>query len=103
MQSGSSLNPDPALCMHSQALVQALQQENTDTFAELVKNVSLTGARVSELLSNHEASLGSQVEGQINSLEQEVERLRWRSADLSLLADIRDPVCFLKVRNIRLG
>lgn len=102
-QRGSLLNPHPALCLHCQALVQALRQENTDAFAELVENVNLTGTRVSELLRNHEDSLGSQVEGQINSLEQEVERLRWRSADLCLLADIKDPVCFLKVRNISLG
>lgn len=103
MQNGDPLNPHAALCVRSQALVQALQQENADMFTELIKNVSLTGKQVSELLRNHEASLGSQVEGQINSLEQEVERLRWRSADLSLLADIKDPVCFLKVKNIRLG
>lgn len=88
--------------MHSQALVQALQQENTDSFAKLVRNVNLTGTKVSELLSDHEASLSSQVEGQINSLQQEVEQLRWRSADLSLLADVKDPVCFLKVRTIKL-
>lgn len=69
----------------------------------MVKNVDLTGTQVGELLSNHEASLGSQVEGQINRLEQEVERLRWRSSDLSLLADIKDPVCFLKVRSTRLS
>lgn len=97
------MNAHPGVCLLSQALVQALRQENTHTFAELVKNVNLTGTRVEELLSNHEASLGSQVEGQMNSLEQEVERLRWRSADLSRLADMKDPVCFLKVRNIRLG
>lgn len=89
--------------MNSQALVQALQQENTNSFAELVKSVNLTGTRVNELLSNHEASLGSQVEGQINSLEQEVAQLRWRSTDLSRLVSMKDPVCFLKVRNIRLG
>lgn len=88
---------------HSQALVQALQQESTDTFAQLVKDVSLAGARVGELLSNHEASLGSQVEGHVNSLEQEVKQLRWRSADLSLLADVKDPVCFLKVRKHQVG
>lgn len=89
--------------VHPQALVQALQQESTDAFAELVRNVNLTGTQVSELLSNHEASLGSQVEGHINSLQQEVEQLRWRSADLSTMAAIKDPVCFLKVRNVRLG
>uniref|UniRef100_H3DA24 Tripartite motif containing 65 n=1 Tax=Tetraodon nigroviridis TaxID=99883 RepID=H3DA24_TETNG len=75
---------------------QALQQESTDAFAELVRNVNLTGTQVSELLSNHEASLGSQVEGHINSLQQEVEQLRWRSTDLSTMAAIKDPVCFLK-------
>lgn len=103
MQSGSSPNPHPAFCMHSQALVHALQQENRDRFAELVKNLNLAHTQISELLINHEASLGSQVEGQINSLEQEVDRLRWRSANLSLLANVKDPVCFLKVRNIKLG
>lgn len=103
MHSGSSLNAHPALWMHSQALVQALQQENTDTFAELLKTVNLTGTQVGELLGNQEASLGSQVEAQLNSLEQEVERLRWRSADLGRLADIKDPVCFLKVRNVSMG
>lgn len=97
------MNPPPGVCMNSQALIQALQQENTNSFAELVKSVNLTGTLVNELLSNHEACLGSQVAGQINSLEQEVAQLRWMSTDLSRLASMKDPVSFLKVRNIGLG
>lgn len=81
----------------SQALVQALQQESTDLFTELVKTVNMTGTQVSELLSTHEASVGSQVEVQVQKLEQEVARLRGRSAELSQLADMQDHICFLKV------
>lgn len=80
-----------------QALVQALQQEGVDLFTALVKTVNVTGAQVSELLSTHEASLSSQVEVQVQKLEQEVARLRGRSTELSQLADMQDHVCFLKV------
>lgn len=87
--------------MGPQALVQALLQENTDSFAELVESLNLAATRVGELLSSHEASLDSQAEGRINRLEQEVAQLHRRSAELIRLADMRDPVCFLKVTNIR--
>lgn len=78
------------------ALVQALQQESTDLFSELIKNVNLTGTEVGGILSTHETSLGSQVEGQIHRLEQEVARLRWKSEELSRLADMQDHIRFLK-------
>lgn len=92
-----------SLCVAPQALVQALRQENADSFAEMVEKLSLAGARVDELLGDREASLGSQAEGRINRLQQEAAQLRWRSADLSRLADMKDPVCFLKVTSIRQG
>lgn len=78
-------------------MVQALEKDSTDLFSEIVKNVDLTSTQVGELLSNHESSLGSQVEGQIHRLEQEVAQLHWRSEELNRLADIQDNVCFLKV------
>lgn len=77
-------------------MVQALEQESTDLFSELTKTVSTTGDQVGELLGAHETSLGSQVEGQIHRLEQEVAQLRWRSEELSRLADMQDHICFLK-------
>lgn len=83
--------------------MQALQQESTDLFSALIKNMSLTGDEVGELLSTHETALGSQVEGQIHSLEQEVAQLRWRSEELSRLADMQDHICFLKVLSVRQG
>lgn len=84
-------------------MVQALQQESADVFPELVKNVNLTGTQVGELLSTHETSLGSQVEGQIQSLEQELVQLRWKSTELSQLADMQDHICFLKVLVLNWG
>lgn len=63
--------------------------------------MNLAATRVNELLSSHQAALDSQAEGRINRLEQEVAQLRRRSAELIRLADMRDPVCFLKVTNIR--
>ncbi|XP_035536134.1 finTRIM family, member 86 [Morone saxatilis] len=90
------LNEIPHVARQHKALVQALQQETTDVFSDLVKNVNLTGSEVGELLGSHENSLGSQVEGQINGLEQEVAQLRWKSAELSRLADMQDHICFLK-------
>ncbi|XP_070826975.1 finTRIM family, member 86 [Chaetodon trifascialis] len=90
------LNELPHAARQHKALVQALQQESTDVFSELVKNVNLTGVKIGELLSTHETSLGSQVEGQIHRLEQEVAQLRWKSAELSKLADMQDHICFLK-------
>lgn len=77
--------------------MQALQQEGADLFTELVKAVNMTGTQVSELLSTHEASLSSQVEVQVQKLEQEVARLRGRSTELSQLADMQDHIGFLKV------
>lgn len=85
------------LFQHPQALVQALQQESTDIFSDLVKTVNLTGTQVGELLSTHETSLGSEVEGQAHKLEQEVAQLRWKSEELSRLAEMQDHICFLKV------
>lgn len=88
-------------CLHYQALVQALEKESTDLFMELAKNVNLTGTQVSELLSTHEASLGSQAEGQLNRLEQQVAQLNWKREELSRLADMQDDVCFLKVTSVK--
>lgn len=82
----------------SQALVQALQQERLDVFSELVNTMELAGNRVGELLGAHESSLGSQVEGQIHRLEQEVAQLHWKHEELSGLANVRDHICFLKVK-----
>lgn len=90
------------LSVHSQALVQALEQENTDLFSELIKYVNLTGVQIGKVLNNHETSLGSRVEGQIHRLEQEVASLRWKNEELSRLADMQDHVCFLKVFGVRL-
>ena len=81
-------------------MVQALEQESTDLFSELVKNVNYTGIQVGELLSTHGTSLGSQIEGQIHRLEQEVVQLRWKSEELSRLADMQDHICFLKVMSV---
>ncbi|XP_019963480.2 finTRIM family, member 86 [Paralichthys olivaceus] len=86
----------PHLARQHKALVQALQQESTDLYTELAKNVSLTGTQAGELLSTHETSIGSQVEVQIHRLEQEVAQLGWKSEELSRLADMQDNVCFLK-------
>lgn len=86
----------PHVARQHKALVQALEQEGTDLFSELVKNVNVTGIQVGEVLSTHETSLGSQVEGQIQKLEQEVASLRWKSDELSRLADMQDHICFLK-------
>lgn len=86
----------PHFARQHKALVQALEKESTDLFMELAKNVNLTGTQVSELLSTHEASLGSQTEGQLNRLEQQVAQLNWKSEELSRLADMQDDVCFLK-------
>ncbi|XP_074536355.1 finTRIM family, member 86 isoform X1 [Halichoeres trimaculatus] len=90
------LNVLPHTARQHKALVQALEQESTDLFSELVKKVNQTGIQVGELLSTHEASLGSQVEGQLHRMEQEVAQLRWKSEELSRLADMQDHICFLK-------
>ncbi|XP_047450765.1 finTRIM family, member 86 isoform X2 [Mugil cephalus] len=86
----------PHSARQHKALVQALEKESIDLFSEVVKIVDVTGTQVGELLSTHESSLGSQVEGQIHRLEQEVAQLHWRSEELSRLTDMQDDVCFLK-------
>ncbi|KAG7223073.1 hypothetical protein INR49_015832 [Caranx melampygus] len=86
----------PHAARQHKALVQALGQEATDLFSELSKTVSTTGTQVGEHLSTHETFLGSEVEGQVHRLEQEVAHLRWRSEELSRLADMQDHICFLK-------
>ncbi|XP_049926323.1 finTRIM family, member 86 isoform X2 [Epinephelus moara] len=86
----------PHAARQHKALVQALEQESMDLFSELIKNVNQTGIEVSEALSIHETSLGSQVEGQIQNLEQEVASLRWRGEELNRLADMQDHIRFLK-------
>ncbi|XP_041661690.1 finTRIM family, member 86 isoform X2 [Cheilinus undulatus] len=90
------LNLLPHVARQHKALVQALEQESTDLFSELVKSVNQTGIQVGELLSTHETTLGSQVEGQIHRLEQEVVQLRWKSEELNRLAQMEDHICFLK-------
>ncbi|KAL3057075.1 hypothetical protein OYC64_007540 [Pagothenia borchgrevinki] len=86
----------PHAARQHKALVQALNQESTDLFSELVKTVNQTGIQVGEVLSTHETSLGSRVEGQIHRLEQEVAPLRWKNEELSRLKDMQDDICFLK-------
>ncbi|KAG7479627.1 tripartite motif-containing 16-like [Solea senegalensis] len=86
----------PNAARQHKALVQALGQESTDLFSDLAKKVSITGLQVVELLSSHENSLGSQVEGQMHRLEQEAAQLCWKSEELSRLSNVQDHVCFLK-------
>ncbi|KAM3615905.1 uncharacterized protein V6R79_009529 [Siganus canaliculatus] len=86
----------PHVARQQKALAQAVQRESMDLFSELIKSVNVTGIQVGELLSAHETSLGSQVEGQIHRLEQEVAQLYWKSEELSRLTDMQDDICFLK-------
>ncbi|XP_029373816.1 finTRIM family, member 86 [Echeneis naucrates] len=86
----------PHAARQHKALVQCLQCESTDLFSGIAKNVSETGTQAGELLGTHETSVGSQVEGQIHRLEQELTQHRWRSEELSRIADMQDPICFLK-------
>lgn len=86
----------PQVARQHKALIQALQSESTDLFSELVKSVNLMGTQVGELLSTHEASLGSRAEGQIHRLEQEVVQLRWKSEEMSRMTEMQDHICFLK-------
>lgn len=95
-ETDKKLKEVPSVARQHKALVQAVEHESTDVFSDLVKNVNQTGIQVSELLSNHETSLGSQVEGQIHRLEQEVAQLHWKNEELNRLADMQDDVCFLK-------
>ncbi|XP_029922899.1 finTRIM family, member 86 isoform X2 [Myripristis murdjan] len=90
------INELPQTARQHKASVQALQKESVDLFSELVKSVELMGTQVGELLSNHETSLGSRAEGQIQRLEQEVAQLHRRSEELKWLADMQDHICFLK-------
>lgn len=86
----------PHAARQHKALVQDLNHESTDVFSELVKTVNQAGIQVGEVLSTHETSLGSRVEGQIHRLEQEVAPLRWKNEELSRLMDMQDDICFLK-------
>ncbi|RVE64381.1 hypothetical protein OJAV_G00125230 [Oryzias javanicus] len=86
----------PHAARQHKAMMQALERESSGVFSELVKNLTQTGAEISELLGSHESSLGNDVEGQIQRFEQEVAQLHWRSEELSRLADMQDNVCFLK-------
>lgn len=95
-QTERTLKEIPHVAQQQKALVQALQSESTDLFSDLIKAVNVTGNQIGEVLGAHEASLGSQVEGRIQTLEQEVARLHWRSDELSRLADMQDNICFLK-------
>ncbi|XP_068174280.1 finTRIM family, member 86 [Antennarius striatus] len=95
-ESEKELKEIPHVAGQQKALVQALKQEDTDIFSELVRHVSLTGEQIGELLSTHETSLGSHAEGQIHRLQQEMAQLRWKSEELNRLADMQDDICFLK-------
>ncbi|XP_041851020.1 finTRIM family, member 86 [Melanotaenia boesemani] len=95
-QTERKVNELPHAARQHKALVQALEKESSDLFSEMVKNLNLTGTQAGELLSSHESALGSSVEGQIQQLEQEVVQLRWKSEEMSRLANMQDHVCFLK-------
>ncbi|XP_070684722.1 finTRIM family, member 86 [Pempheris klunzingeri] len=95
-ESEKKLNELRHFARQQMALLQAFEQDSTDSFTELAKHVNQTGTQVGELLSTYETSLSSQVEGQIHRLEQEVTQLRWRNEKLGRLADMQDNICFLK-------
>lgn len=86
----------PHAARQHKALVQALQRESTDIFSDLVKSVNVTGVQAGELLTTHESALGSQVEGQIQRLEQEVAQLLRKSEELTSIAAMQDHISFLK-------
>lgn len=74
-----------------------MQQERLDLFSDLVNVITLTGTQVGELLCTHERSFGSQIEGHIHRLEQEIVQLHWKGEELKRLADMQDHIRFLKV------
>ncbi|XP_056140037.1 finTRIM family, member 86 [Lampris incognitus] len=86
----------PQSARQHKASIQALQREGVDSFSGLVKSIELMGTQIGSLLCAHEASLSSRAEGHIHRLEQEVAQLRWKSEEMSRLADMQDHVCFLK-------
>lgn len=86
----------PHAALQNKALAQALERESTDLFSDLVKNVNVTGVQVGDLLNTHKSALGSQVEGQIHSLEQKVAQLHWKSEEMARVANMQDHICFLK-------
>ncbi|CAG6006662.1 unnamed protein product [Menidia menidia] len=86
----------PHAAQQHRAQVQAMEKESSDLFSELGKSLALTGTQVVGLLGSHETVLGSDVEGQIQGLQQEMAQLQRKSEEVSGLADIQDNVCFLK-------
>ncbi|XP_019748236.1 finTRIM family, member 86 isoform X3 [Hippocampus comes] len=86
----------PNVARQHKALVQAMQQERLDLFSDLVNVITLTGTQVGELLCTHERSFGSQIEGHIHRLEQEIVQLHWKGEELKRLSDMQDHICFLK-------
>ncbi|KAK0135376.1 Tripartite motif-containing protein 16 [Merluccius polli] len=76
--------------------VQALQKERAHLILELRKGLELMGTQVEELLSAHEASMGSRAECHIHRLQQQAAQLHWKSQEMDRLADMPDHVCFLK-------
>ncbi|XP_061576495.1 finTRIM family, member 86 [Cololabis saira] len=86
----------PNAARQHKASVQALKEECSDLFSELVRSLNVTGTDVCELLSLHETTLGSRLEGHVQGLEQEAVQLRWRGEELGRLAGMQDHICFLK-------
>ncbi|CAN9511090.1 unnamed protein product [Ophioblennius macclurei] len=86
----------PHAARQHKALVQALERESKDLFSDLVMNMNDTNGQFGELIRTHESELGSQVEGQLHRLEQEVAQLHWKSEELTRVTDVQDHICFLK-------
>ncbi|CAL8349801.1 unnamed protein product [Lota lota] len=82
--------------LQHKASVQALQKESARLILALTKGLELTGTQVDELLSSHEASLSSRVEGHTHRLEQQAAQLSWKRQEIDKLADMQDHACFLK-------
>ncbi|XP_066521618.1 finTRIM family, member 86 [Hoplias malabaricus] len=76
-------------------VVQGLQRDSLEMFADLLKSVESMKSQVLELLQTYEASACNHIEAHHLRLQQEISQLRKQQDELNRLAHIQDSIQFL--------
>ncbi|MGH0143580.1 UNVERIFIED_CONTAM: hypothetical protein FKN15_000354 [Acipenser sinensis] len=76
------------------------RKESEKIFTELIRSIEKIHSEVIELIGANEKAAVNQAEGRMKKLEQEIDELRRRNAELKQLSETEDHIHFLQVTSL---
>ncbi|KAL0171089.1 hypothetical protein M9458_031400, partial [Cirrhinus mrigala] len=87
-------------CVPQQRSTQTAVEDSERIFTELILSIARSRSELIRLIRDQEKNAVSRAEGRLERLEQEINDLRRRDAELEQLSHIQDHVQFLQVTQI---